>query len=103
MNFERPASSSTNTVRETVMRQSYVVSSAMPVQQRSFISTSLVNDSFAFGDDLRKFILFYSDLESKTCLAIRKPISDKIFNLSLFFRLSKLKDSLTKLKFFELD
>ena len=52
MNFDR---STTNaTVRETVMRQSYVFSNAMPSQQRSFISTSLVNDSFAYGDDLRK-------------------------------------------------
>lgn len=43
-------------VRETYMRQSYVFSNAVPTQQRSFISTSLVNDSYAFGDDLRKFI-----------------------------------------------
>lgn len=37
------------------MRQSYVFSNAIPSsQKRSFISTSLVNDSYAFGDDLRK-------------------------------------------------
>lgn len=37
------------------MKQSFVFSNAMPTtQQRSFISTSLVNDSYAFGDDLRK-------------------------------------------------
>lgn len=44
------------TTRETFMKQSFVFSNAMPTtQQRSFISTSLVNDSYAFGDDLRKY------------------------------------------------
>lgn len=55
------------------MRQSYVISSgAMPTQQRSFISTSLVNDSYAFNDDLRKYTFIYLDLAFKTYLAIRK-------------------------------
>lgn len=78
------SASSTTTTRE--MMQSYVVSNTMPVQQRSYISSSLVNDSFAFNDDLRKFIVFYLDLESKTYLTIRKLILVKIFNSLLFFK-----------------
>lgn len=46
----------TTTVRESVMRQSFVFSGANPAIQRSYISTSMVNDSFAFGDDLRKYM-----------------------------------------------
>lgn len=41
-----------STVRETVMRSSYVFNSGNV--NRSFISTSLVNDSLAYNDDLRK-------------------------------------------------
>lgn len=87
------------TVRESYMRQSYVFSGAMPTQQRSFISTSLVNDSYAFNDDLRKYITkLYLDQEYKIYLTIRRLILEKIFSLLLFFRLFKFKDLVTKYK-----
>lgn len=59
MNMNIQGSNANTTVRESYMRQSYVFSGAMPAQQRSFISTSLVNDSYAFNDDLRKYTNIY--------------------------------------------
>jgi hypothetical protein len=44
-------------LRDATMRQSFVFANTVNPQQRSFISTSLVNDSYAFGDDLRKYPL----------------------------------------------
>ena len=41
--------------RETHLRQSYVFNSGSVNMQRSYISTSLVNDSLNFNDDLRKY------------------------------------------------
>ena len=41
-------------VRETHLRQSYVFQNGGTNMQRSYISTSLVNDSLNFNDDLRK-------------------------------------------------
>lgn len=41
-------------VRETYLRQSYVLNGQGNTQARSFINTSLINDSVAYGDDLRK-------------------------------------------------
>lgn len=93
------SNSHTTTVRETVMRQSFVFSGANPNNSnRSFISTSLVNDSYAFGDDLRKYLFYNLDLESKTSPTIRRPIWEKIFNSLWSFKLLKLKDYLMKLK-----
>jgi predicted outer membrane protein len=43
-----------NSFRETQMRQSYVFPNAAQAQQRSFISTTLVTDTYVYGDDLRK-------------------------------------------------
>jgi biotin synthase-related radical SAM superfamily protein len=56
-NFDRPPINGLTSFRETQMRQSYVFSNAAQTQQRSFISTSLVNDTYAYGDDLRKYFL----------------------------------------------
>lgn len=42
-------------VRETHLRQSYVFQNGSSSMQRSYISTSLVNDSLSYGDDLRKY------------------------------------------------
>ena len=42
-----------NNYKETILRQSFVFNNL----QRSFINTALVNDSLAFGDDLRKYVL----------------------------------------------
>lgn len=39
-------------LRESAVRRSMVLQG--PVNGRSFISTALVNDSYAYGDDLRK-------------------------------------------------
>lgn len=71
-NLDRSQTNGTSTMRETYLRQSYVFSNAIPTQQRSFISTSLVNDSYAFGDDLRKYKLIYLDLEFKICPTIKR-------------------------------
>ena len=69
------SNSNTTTVRETVMRQSFVFSGANPNNShRSFISTSLVNDSYAFGDDLRKYLFCKTGPEYKTYQTTRRPI-----------------------------
>jgi len=72
-NLERSQTNGSSTTRETYLRQSYVFSNAVPYQQRSFISSSLVNDSLAFGDDLRKYFLTYLDPVSKICPTTRRP------------------------------
>lgn len=73
MNMEGTSGLS-STTRETIMRRSIVFSNAMPMtQQRSFISTSIVNDSFAYGDDLRKYLIkTYLDREFRTYQPIRR-------------------------------
>jgi len=44
-----------NNYKETILRQSFVFNTGGTNNlQRSFINTALVNDSLAFGDDLRK-------------------------------------------------
>lgn len=43
-----------NGYKETILRQSFVFNTGGNNLQRSFINTALVNDSLAFGDDLRK-------------------------------------------------
>ena len=40
-------------LRESAVRRSMVLN--QPANGRSFISTALVNDSYAYGDDLRKY------------------------------------------------
>jgi hypothetical protein len=67
-------STSTTSYRETHMRQSYIFSNNTQPQQRSFISTSLVNDTYAYGDDLRKYRHRYIDLEYRIYLIIKKTI-----------------------------
>jgi hypothetical protein len=52
--YDRPQLNGLTSFRETQMRQSYVFANNAQSQQRSFISTSLVNDTYAYGDDLRK-------------------------------------------------
>lgn len=47
-----------NNYKETILRQSFVFNTGGTNNlQRSFINTALVNDSLAFGDDLRKYVL----------------------------------------------
>lgn len=41
-------------VRESYMRGSYVFNNTGGPTNRSFISTALITDSMAYGDDLRK-------------------------------------------------
>jgi len=41
-------------VRDTAMNRSYVFNNTGSNMNRSFISTALIGDSFAFNDDLRK-------------------------------------------------
>ena len=43
--------------RESYLRQSYVLNGGVNASNRSFISTALINDSIAYGDDLRKYLL----------------------------------------------
>lgn len=51
-------SNATNNYKETVLRQSFVFNTGGTNNlQRSFINTALVNDSLAFGDDLRKYFI----------------------------------------------
>jgi hypothetical protein len=51
--------SNVSSYRETHLRQSFVFNNGTTGNNlnRSFISTALVNDSLAYGDDLRKYIL----------------------------------------------
>lgn len=91
-----------SSTRETYLRKSFVFSNAMPMnQQRSYISTSIVNDSYAFGDDLRKYPIHYLDLVFRICPTIRRLIQGTIFSSLWFSRLLKFKDFLTKSKFLE--
>ena len=61
-------------VRETHLRQSYVFHNGATNMQRSYISTSLVNDSLNFNDDLRKYAFFHVGPESRIYPTTRKPI-----------------------------
>ena len=52
-----------SSVRENYMRSSYVFNNTPNGgANRNFISTSLVGDSFAYNDDLRKYAHYYLDL-----------------------------------------
>lgn len=75
LNMNMASTNGVSTSRETIMRRSFVYSNVMPMtQQRSFISTSIVNDSYAFGDDLRKYFIHYLDRVSRICRTIGKSI-----------------------------
>jgi hypothetical protein len=100
LNMDRPPMNSTSIVRETQMRQSYVFSNANPSQQRSFISTSLVNDSYAYGDDLRKYPISNPDPESKISPITKKPTSVTTSNSLSSSKPFKSNVSLMKSKFF---
>ena len=59
--------------RSNVLRSSYVFNNTPNSgANRNFISTSLVGDSFAYNDDLRKYDYKYLDLLSKIYLTIRR-------------------------------
>lgn len=103
MDISGSTSNTKTTVRETVMRQSFVFSGASPASNRSFISTSLVNDSYAFNDDLRKYIDDNLDHVFRIYPITRKLIQDRIFNLLLCSRQQKFKDFPMNLKSLELD
>ena len=94
--------SNVGTYKETVLRQSFVFNTGGPNNlQRSFINTSLASDSMAFGDDLRKYPILYSDPASKIYPIIKKPTSAKTFSSLSSSKPSKSNASPVKLKSFE--
>jgi len=68
--------------RDTVLRQSYVFNTGKGPSilgtnsnvNRSFISTAIVNDSLAYGDDLRKYLFRNSDHAYRIYLTTRRLI-----------------------------
>lgn len=73
-------------VRETHLRQSYVFQNGGTNMQRSYISTSLVNDSLNFNDDLRKYPFFYLGPEFRIYRITRKLIWVTTSNSSWSFK-----------------
>jgi len=67
-------SNATSNYKETVLRQSFVFNTGGTNNlQRSFINTALINDSLAFGDDLRRYWFFkYLDPAFRIYQIIRK-------------------------------
>ena len=90
----------TSNYKDTVLRQSFVFNTGGTNNlQRSFINTALVNDSMAYGDDLRKYLdLLILGHEYKICPTIKKLILARIFSLLLSSRLLKSNVFPIKLK-----
>ena len=65
---------------------------------RSFISTAIVNDSLAYGDDLRKYFIFNLDLVFRTYPTTAKLTLEIIFSSSLSSKPSRFKDYHRRLK-----
>lgn len=65
---------------------------------RSFISTAIVNDSLAYGDDLRKYLIFNSDPVFRTYPTTAKPTLEIIFSSSLSSKPLRSKDYHRRLK-----
>ena len=84
-------------VRQSYLRQSYVLNGGMNGPNRSFISTANINDPY--GDDLRRQKLnLMIGQGSKICQTTRKQIWATIFNSLLCFKLLKQSDSQMKSK-----
>lgn len=84
-------------LRESTVRRSHVFQNFNP--GRSFISTALVNDSVAYGDDLRKYPICYQGPVYKTYPTTKKLILGRILVSLWYFKLSKSRDFPTKSSF----
>lgn len=89
--FERAGISPTSIVR---LQHGWVLAySGSGNVNRSFISTAIVNDSLAYGDDLRKYACFESGRASRTCPTTRRPTWERTCSSSSSSRPSRSNDS----------